>query len=195
VNHHHYNRDYLTGDQILQWFTDKSIHGSLLIHDYATYAYVSAITSIYDKWIRDDSKLKLWKIYLKLGRVNNYWTKEVLQSTKECNNDTNIEFIQSKIDRLKNNISDLIDTINECTIILTVHRKHDSNNQTAQEMFQTAGIHTPGAAFPDNNIRDSILQFSDYVHEHIKHCTRHFRKPIDTKSQLAKAEVNEFEML
>jgi adenylosuccinate synthase len=100
-----------------------------------------------------------------LGRENNYWTKEVLQSIKKCDNDTNIEFIQSKIDRLKNNISDLIDTINECTIILPVHRKHDFDNQTAQRIFQTTGIHITGPASSDNNIRVCLIQFDNYLHE------------------------------
>lgn len=161
---------------------------------HTAYAYISVITSIHDKWIRNDYTIKLWKTYLKLGRENNYWTEEVLQLTKQCDNDTNIEFIQSKINRLKHDIDDLIDTLNECTIILTVYRKHDLNNQTAQKIFQTAGIHPTGAALPNNIIRDSIIQFDNYVHEYIKYCTGHFRKSIDTKIQLAKAEVNEFEM-
>ncbi|CAF1528848.1 unnamed protein product [Didymodactylos carnosus] len=168
------NYDYLNRNQVLKWFTGKSISAKFMIQDYVTYAYVTVLTSIYDKWIRDDCKLKLWKAYLKLDEEYDYWAAEVLQSTQELDNDTNIEFIHEKIRELNDNISFIIDDYRECGRIFEHYRKNNSSEQIAKHLFELSGIiSTTGAAFPENNVHDSIIQLETYAHGYVIHCTRH----------------------
>ncbi|CAF1549538.1 unnamed protein product [Adineta ricciae] len=186
------NRDYLNNNQIFNWLKEKSIHTTFMAYDCPPFAYVSAIALIYDKWIRYDYKRKLWKSYLKFGQEYNYWTEEVFQATQTMDNSTNTKFLEVKISQLDENIDNIIKDFHQCESILFNYREYDRNYRTTDMLLNIAGKITDTEILSFEQINDYQDELNDSIKDYIMDCTRHFRKSIETKIQLAKVHADHF---
>ena len=123
----------------------------------------------------------------------NYWPTEFLQSTESLKSDENIEFIEEKIRELDDNISFVVDDYIDWNTTFNDHKQRDCGEQKAKDLFQFCEYNTTTTttttAFSKDNVSDFTVQLEKYVRNYVMHCIHDFRKSIDTKIKLAKAQV------
>ncbi|CAF5037176.1 unnamed protein product, partial [Rotaria sp. Silwood1] len=213
---------YLEPNRMLKWFEDKFTKGTKNpLSSRGNQAYLLASAPIYDKWVRDNYELQIWQTYLKMGTEQNHWAKEVVQRTKKRDNIINTRFVQKKINRLTQNITEASATISNLQIQLTtywtqvngekltdiigniVYDKINNKKSTTAATTVTSPTTAPTTTTTTtttttslkNQIREPTERLENYILEYIYTYTQHVKKLAETKIQLAKAQLDEFKAL
>ncbi|CAF5013744.1 unnamed protein product, partial [Rotaria sp. Silwood1] len=210
---------YLEPNRMLKWFEDKFTKGTKNpLSSRGNQAYLLASAPIYDKWVRDNYELQIWQTYLKMGTEQNHWAKEVVQRTKKRDNIINTRFVQKKINRLTQNITEASATISNLQIQLTTYwtqvngekltdivgniiydkiNKKSTTAATTVTSPTTAPMTTTTTTTTSlkNQIREPTERLENYILEYIYTYTQHVKKLAETKIQLAKAQLDEFKAL
>ncbi|CAF1999254.1 unnamed protein product, partial [Rotaria magnacalcarata] len=121
---------YLDPNRIFKWFEENSKNSKNVIHSRGNQAYIAATASTYDSWIRDNYELQVWKAYLKVSKEQKHWAKEVIQRTKHRDDLINERFVQKKINRLNDNITEATATITNVQIQLSTYWMQNTTEAT-----------------------------------------------------------------
>ena len=180
-------RLYLEPNRIMRYMQDNA---STSVSGRGNQAYVLATTSIYDNWVRNNYELQVWQTYLKMGTEQQHWAKEVVQRTKRRDGITNTRFVQKKINRLTAEIAQAGATISDLQIQLGTYWTQQTTAPVAPAAATaiTTTTTTNRAREPIDRLEKSILKY-------IQHCTQHVKKMAENKTQLAKAQMQEFKAL
>ena len=130
-------RLYLDSNRILKWLEDHSRSSKNAISGRGNQKYVLASTSIYDDWVRNNYELQVWQAYLKMGKEQKHWAKEVVQRTKRRDDVVNTRFVQKKINQLTANISEASAAISDLQIQLSTYWIQTTSEATNQRLAQT----------------------------------------------------------
>ncbi|CAF3804399.1 unnamed protein product [Rotaria sp. Silwood1] len=209
---------YLEPNRMLKWFEDKFTKGTKNpLSSRGNQAYLLATAPIYDKWVRDNYELQIWQTYLKMGTEQKHWAKEVVQRTKKRDNIINTRFVQKKINRLTQNITEASATISNLQIQLTtywtqvngekltdiignivydkINKKSTTTTATVTSPTTAPTTITTTTTSLKNQIREPTERLENYILEYIYTYTQHVKKLAETKIQLAKAQLDEFKAL
>ncbi|CAF1470473.1 unnamed protein product, partial [Rotaria magnacalcarata] len=209
---------YLDTNRIIKWFEDNSKNSKNVIQSRGNQAYIAATASTYDSWIRDNYELQVWQAYLKVYKEQKHWAKEVIQRTKHRDDSINTRFVQKKINRLYDNITEATATITDVQIQLSAYWTQNTTEATAQKQAQmtaelaanliiertglattTSTIAPSGASTitirPSSSARDSVDRLEKLILEYLYQCTKHVKTMTDNRIQLCKAQSEEFKAL
>ena len=183
------HRVYLEPNRIMRYMQDNY---STVVSGRGNQAYTLATTSIYDEWVRNNYELQVWQSYLKLGTEQKHWAKEVVQRTKKRDDVVNTRFVQKKINYFTQEIAQASATISGMQIQLNTYWNQSTVCQTAASNAATA-VTTTSANY--NRARDSVDRLEKCILKYIQHCTQHVKKMAEIRTQLAKAQMEEFKAL
>ncbi|CAF4698177.1 unnamed protein product, partial [Rotaria sp. Silwood2] len=210
------SRLYLEPNRLLKWFEDKFSKNPQKnpLSGRGNQAYLLATTPIYDEWVRNNYELQVWQAYFKMGTEQKHWAKEVVQRTKKRDNIINTRFVQKKINRLTQNITEasaiisdlqiqlttywtqvnaekLVSTIADVTANIVVEKINKATTTTTSPTTAPSTVNPP----IKNQIREPIDRLENYILEYIHTHTQHIKKLAETKVQLAKVQLDEFKAL
>ncbi|CAF4469837.1 unnamed protein product [Rotaria sp. Silwood2] len=210
------SRLYLEPNRLLKWFEDKFSKNPQKnpLSGRGNQAYLLATAPIYDEWVRNNYELQVWQAYFKMGTEQKHWAKEVVQRTKKRDNIINTRFVQKKINRLTQNITEasaiisdlqiqlttywtqvnaekLVSTIADVTANIVVEKINKTTTTTTSPTTAPSTVNPP----IKNQIREPIDRLENYILEYIHTHSQHIKKFAETKVQLAKVQFDEFKAL
>ncbi|CAF3147088.1 unnamed protein product [Rotaria sp. Silwood2] len=186
INSHH---PYLEENQILKWFKSNSCGFIINQSDRGTRTFVLTATSHYNDWIQSSDELELWETYLGMGKINNYWSQEVLQYTKSHDYETNIGFVKRKINQLNHNITEIWNKIGDLKVQLKKFWARDVVHKRLRWMHEMCKLdNSPPTPTEDEEINELQIGIIKYIIR----CTQHVTKMTETKKQISKAQMEYF---
>lgn len=176
---------YLHSIKILKHFKDDPLLQDNRTCD-ANKDYMLNSAPCHNEIIRAIYEIQLWKFYLTLGVESNHWAKEIVRRTKKRDNNVNRSFITKKMNQLLSIINRNRSTISELQIQLTDYWTQISTRRKAAR----SSISTS-----HQRLSTDIEQFDNSIKNYIKDCTKHVKNMIETRIQLAKVEMEEYNAL